>query len=293
MQLHGRADRIAGLALGHWRVRGKIVSEHENRIRTSIRTVQTGLTPERAIPIVPKLGEGWGLMRATIATACALVMCAGVSHAALISDDLSAPGDGLLTRDQSTRLDWLDVTATVGQSRSSVLAGPFAALGFRYATETEVLQLWQDAGAVGPWNNNVGSNYSIPNFRAANLLIDLMGCTSQLVGDPCDGANQNFHIGLFGSDPTDAALVDYFGPPDPLRAGAAAMWIDFGPTVDVLHRPDVGSYLVRPFRVPEPSALSIALLAIIMFFAGFTRVLLRVARAGARSRLRKGPSVLV
>lgn len=194
-------------------------------------------------------------MRRIVLFVAALALSAGTANATLISADLYASGDGLLTRDTSTALEWLDLTATVGQSRSAVLGGSFVGQGFRYATQADVLQLWIDAGASGPFNNQFGSNYQVGNFVAANLLINLMGCTSQLVGDPCDGANQNFQIAFFGSGAADAALVDYFGPPDQLRAGLAAMWIDFGPTVDILHRPDVGSYLVRAVAVPEPGSM--------------------------------------
>ena len=88
------------------------------------------------------------------------------------------------------------------------------------------------------------------------------GVLPQLVGDPSYSANQNWNIGFFDDGPTDAAVVDAFGPPDP-RAGTAAMWIDFGPTVDILHRPDVGSYLVRDVPVPEPSSGSLLLTTVV------------------------------
>lgn len=181
-------------------------------------------------------------------------------------------GDGLFTLDSTTSLAWLDLTATVGQSRPTVLSDPFVAEGFRYATQAEVLRLWGDAGATGPFDNEVGSNYRAQNFDAANLLINLMGCTSQVLGELCDGLDQNWNIAFFGTVPTDAAIVDAFGPPDP-RNGTAAMWIDFGPTVDILNRPDVGSYLVRAMPTPEPATFA-------MFGAG-------LAGAAAMRRLRK------
>lgn len=191
------------------------------------------------------------------------------AQAALITADLvPGTGDALLTVDTATQLEWLDVTATVGQSYAGVLSGQYVSpLGFRFASASEVETLWLNAGAGGSFTNNVGSNITPANFDAAVLLVDLMGCTSHLVGDLCDGMQQNWHIAMYGDPPSspelvDAAVVDYFGPPDS-RAGGAAMWLDFGPTVDLLSRPDVGSYLVR--AVPEPStALLISLGLVIM-----------------------------
>lgn len=180
------------------------------------------------------------------------IFICGTPRAALISSDLAVTGDGLLTRDTQIGIEWLDVTATVGQSRATVMSGAyFTQHGFRYATEGELLTLWTNAGASGPFLNNFGIGTYAGNFAAANLLIQLMGCTSAVLGKACDGTDQNWHIGFFGTNSTDAALVDFFGPPDP-RAGTAAMWTDFGPTVDILNRPDVGSFLVR--AIPEPSA---------------------------------------
>jgi hypothetical protein len=37
------------------------------------------------------------------------------------------------------------------------------------------------------------------------------------------------------------------------------MWLDFGPTVDLASRPDVGSYLIR--TVPEPGLAHLLLVA--------------------------------
>ena len=57
------------------------------------------------------------------ALALALVLLgAGRSEAALVGVDLGAPGDGQLTRDTATNLDWLDVTLTAGQSYDTVAA---------------------------------------------------------------------------------------------------------------------------------------------------------------------------
>lgn len=202
------------------------------------------------------------------------VLYVAPTQAALIAADLvPGTGDALLTVDTATQLEWLDVTATAGQSYADVLSGQYvSALGFRFASSSEVEALWLDAGAGGPFTNNGGSNNTPANFDAAVLLVDLMGCTSQLVLDPCDGTEQNWHIAMYGDPPSspelvDAALVDYFGPPDP-RAGEAAMWLDFddfGPAGDLLGRPDLGSYLVR--AVPEPNTALLTSLGLVLMAA--------------------------
>lgn len=209
--------------------------------------------------------ESGGIMRRLLLIVAALIVSASAANATVVSADLYAPGDGLLTLDSSTSLEWLDLTATVGQTRSAVLSGSFAAQGFRYATQAEVLQLWTDAGATGPFDNELGSNVSIQNVDTAELLINLMGCTTPFASHrPCDGSpdgtsQQNWNIGFFGSDTTDAAIVDlFFGTFDP-RNGMSAMWIDFGTSagIDLFSRPDIGSYLVRAVAVPEPGSLAL------------------------------------
>ena len=97
-----------------------------------------------------------------------------------------------------------------------------------------------------------------------------MGCTSELVGESCDGTSQQtWHIAMYGpgaADPRDVstAIDDVYRPPA-LEAGGAAMWLDFGPTVDLSSRPDVGSYLVR--TVPEPSVGMVFAVSLIAFAA--------------------------
>src|SRR5215831_1623366 len=65
-------------------------------------------------------------------------------RAALTSMDLLAPGDGLITRDTATSLDWLDLTPTVGLSFNQVAGGVggWTGLGFQYATTTQVMGLY-------------------------------------------------------------------------------------------------------------------------------------------------------
>jgi len=190
------------------------------------------------------------------------VVSASASSAALFTVDLVAgSGDGLLTVDSATGLEWLDVTTTVGQAYSAVESGPFVgSLGFRFASAAEVEGLWINAGAEGTFTNDSSSNVSVLNYDAAILLLDLMGC-SQLVG--CDGVGQTWHIAMYGpsSHNVSAALIAASLPP----TSDAAMWLDFGQTVDFPRRADVGSYLVR--AVPEAAASTMLALGVLGLMA--------------------------
>lgn len=78
-----------------------------------------------------------------------LYLSAGSGQAALISMDWKSVGDNLVTRDTNSGLDWLDLTETNNLSRDFVLTqlvpgGLFE--GFRYATSSEVVALWQNLG---------------------------------------------------------------------------------------------------------------------------------------------------
>jgi len=67
------------------------------------------------------------------------------AQAELVEIDLLAPGDGLITRDTETGLDWLDLDGvTTGLSYDAIQggAGGWLASGWRYATEAEVCHLF-------------------------------------------------------------------------------------------------------------------------------------------------------
>ena len=81
--------------------------------------------------------------------AASFLIFSQASMAAFVARDLHVVGDGLLTFDSVTNLEWLDVTASVGRSYNDVATqlgggGDFA--GFRYATLGEMETLYQDAG---------------------------------------------------------------------------------------------------------------------------------------------------
>jgi hypothetical protein len=92
----------------------------------------------------------------------------------LIRQDLDGEGDELITRDADSRLDWLDLTATAGESYDSVqggFGGYVGERGFRFARLSEVRNLF---GKVG----ELTSTCERSNRRGVDLLIELLGCTS-------------------------------------------------------------------------------------------------------------------
>lgn len=114
-----------------------------------------------------------GLRIAVFAIALGL---AAPAPAALIVVDLVAPGDGLVTRDTASGLDWLDVTETRGVTFDAVEAGAggWIAAGWRHATGAEVCALFTTLGGV-PSPCPGAQIYQPGNFGQPHL--DFLGIT--------------------------------------------------------------------------------------------------------------------
>ena len=90
----------------------------------------------------------------------AVVLNSYPSRAALIDQ-------GVTTLDDATNLEWLDLTETTGQSYNSVAAGfgGFTTVqGFGYATVSDVLTLFANAGATRAHSELSESVLGIPNW---------------------------------------------------------------------------------------------------------------------------------
>lgn len=78
------------------------------------------------------------------------VFASNGAWAGLVSADLDAGGDGLVTRDTASGLDWLDLPVTQNYSVNQILSGlngrNFITEGWRYATIDEVHQLLGHVG---------------------------------------------------------------------------------------------------------------------------------------------------
>lgn len=113
-------------------------------------------------------------MRGAIAVLA--LLCSTASEATLIEVDLFTAGDGLVTRDTATNLDWLDVTETTGLSFAAVAggAGGFSAAGWRHASTAEICGLFAGGGAAP--SPCPGSGFAA-NGNAGQLYLDLLGVT--------------------------------------------------------------------------------------------------------------------
>jgi len=91
-----------------------------------------------------------------VITVTALVLTSNV-NAALISVDWLSVGDNSITRDNTSGLDWLDLTATTSISYDTVLAEQVAGGqfdGWRYATTDEVSTMFLSNFGIDLYNGN-------------------------------------------------------------------------------------------------------------------------------------------
>jgi hypothetical protein len=197
------------------------------------------------------------MKRNLIAALLAVLTFPGISSAALVQLDAVAAGDGLITRDTATGLEWLDLTATVQQSWVSMnvllATDPFFS-GFRRATGAEVHTLLANAGFA------TFGTFNAANVPAATFLTGLLGDTmgglgsrhgSQgLLADTVPGPLPIRVATYFTDILVLGSLSGYGDSPD----GVAVTWYAFD---------DIGHFLVRP--VPEPSTMLLVGLGIAAF----------------------------
>ena len=109
---------------------------------------------------------------------------------ALVQNDLvPGSGDQLLTLDTDTNLEWLNLTATAGQSYLDVLGGFggfIGTLGFDFATGAQVGELFAHANISKGLSEPAftPSPNDIPNHNGIQTLQDLMGGKAYLPGSP-------------------------------------------------------------------------------------------------------------
>ena len=94
--------------------------------------------------------------------------------AAPIEADWLTSGDGLVTYDSNTGLEWLDLTVTANRTYNDIsslfdVGEEFE--GWRYATSTELITLWNSFGG----NDNFYSGYSVENKGLFSVIAPLMG----------------------------------------------------------------------------------------------------------------------
>lgn len=204
--------------------------------------------------------------RSLLAFVPMLGFLSGPASADLIAVDLDSAGDGLVTRDTATGLEWLDLTLTTNLSVNAILggAGGWLASGWRYPAPYDLFHLWTNGGIV-----EISLFGSPANLAGIALLTGLLGETST-VGDigtfglalegcagPCAGLN--FLASLSGGQVGVASMSD------------AAFDLDYS-------NPVYGHWLVRD-AIPEPATA-------LLLTAGLAWLAARPRQRSSRSALR-------
>ena len=183
-----------------------------------------------------------------LSTAVAILATPDRASAVLIVTDLLTPGDGWVTRDTETDLDWLDVFLTQNLSYDDVQggAGGWIADGWRHATEAEVCDLFERHGLVPvPCPGDVSTNGTVGG--------DL---------HPFLGATSGFQTGIYDDGDADprvgTASQVFFVIPPGIQASSAEV------LPNAIASDEAGAirghYLVR--AVPEPGTLVLLLLCV-------------------------------
>jgi len=164
------------------------------------------------------------------------------ASAALIAVDLFTAGDGLITRDTETGLDWLDLTATLNLSYNDIEAdvGGWISLGIRHATGSEVCGLFVHALAPAPCPSATSASGS------GNLVATLQG----FVGITDSGVRAIASNGMFDDgEPSDG--VGYGQVGYSVLSMSSQSSVRENQVFAASASGYVGHWLVRP--VPEPS----------------------------------------
>ena len=175
--------------------------------------------------------------------------------------DLIDVGDS--TIDDSTGLEWLDLTLTTGQGYDDIIAGfgGFAAQGYVHAKLDKVCELWGNAAAGSASTHRCLSDLDSDTMElsqgTADLLLALLGTTYSVQG------TYKSNIGIFDSGLISSGIVGlacvnagpnpacFGGPPTPnAERQLKARFIDVTNNL-------FGHYLVRAVSVPEPGTLAL------------------------------------
>lgn len=195
--------------------------------------------------------------RSSIAAAVIVLCCSSTATAALLETDLLESGDGLLTRDLQSGLDWLDVTATFEMSFDDIRrdVGGYLSLGFRHATGEEICGLLS-ANVGGAPTPCPGGSVAIEDQRALTDLVSLLGDT----GSPSGPVT----FGIFDDGSLDGGVgaARFFQ----LAEGPGRASVDV--ELDVLSTDSTlagGNYLVR--AVPEPVSVGFVGLSVLIVWS--------------------------
>jgi len=196
-----------------------------------------------------------------------------LARATLITADYVMPGDGLLTFDTLSGLEWLDVTLTVNQTYDQVRLGPYYADGFYHATKEELQTLFIHAGTPDD-GFDISQTYpaetkALARLLGVTLLTDGGERTLGFTGTDFSGNTVTLANHPIGT-PFSALLgkIDYINLPPPIGEIGEANFAGghpFSNQADAIY----GSFLIR--AVPEPGTMGFLLVGLGSLAAGISR----------------------
>jgi hypothetical protein len=195
--------------------------------------------------------------------------------------DLNTSGDGLLTIDNNTGLDFLAPSATAGLSYDQTIASPFVQQqGFTVASAAQVQQLFRDAGIT-----NFSGQFNTTDFNAVSGLVNaFLGSTipsETTIPVPAflaTVAAGDYGLTLATGSTSTVLGIDYQTAAESGTGQADARTIlnfaalpltTAGPTVPTTaggSSTPIGSFLVRPENAnatPEPAGTALLGLALL------------------------------
>lgn len=165
------------------------------------------------------------------------------AFAVLKEVDLATPGDGLVTRDTDTGLDWLDLTQTTNLSYDDVVggAGGWVADGWGYAGTAQVCDLFSKLGSVpSPCPGMLTAT-----GNTISMHTNLLGVTASDANNV--GLGGLYDDGTPGDGVIGTAIANFEIPANQTEIFVAD---DAIPTN--LPSANAGSFLVRPAPPPPP-----------------------------------------
>jgi hypothetical protein len=183
--------------------------------------------------------------------------------------------NGSTTLDTVTGLEWLDVTATIGQSYNDIIGGfgGYIASGYRYANITDMCSLFGSLGDAVPGCLAQTGAVEAISATSSGTLVNLLGDTFLANGPSFFGVTCGvYDDGNAGDGSVGSGAIKANGFNGNCQQAAVGNTVAaFANNVSVNNSGNgfIGSYLVRDTNIPEPGAMALFGLGVIG--AGFAR----------------------